>query len=100
MVPKEVYNNYLLFIFLIIGSVSLLSFVGLLLSDHEQNSRYPTKDATFPPLDFYTLELPLVSHLTEIQDYVCISLEWLWDAYELLDSLSKNKDENGKLVNA
>ena len=90
MVPKEVYNNYLLFIFLILGGISLLSLVGLLLSAHEQNSRYPTKDATFTPLDFYTLELPLVSHLPEIQDYVCISLEWLWDAYELLETLPKN----------
>ena len=87
--PKDVHYQFLLFLYLRIGGMILLSLVGLLVSAHEQSSRYPDEKKKFNPLDFYTLELPLVFHLPAIQKYTSIALGWLRESYDLLETLPK-----------
>lgn len=87
--PKDVHYHYILVLYLIIGGMFLLSLVGLLVSAHEQSSRYPDEKKKFNPLDFYTLDLPLVFHLPEIQKYTTKALGWLRESYDLLETLPK-----------
>ena len=76
----------------------LLSLGGLLVSAHEQSSRYPDEKMQFVPLEFYTLKLPLVFRLPVIQNYTSIALGWLRESYDILGSMTPVVDEHSNIL--
>ena len=99
----EIYRARASYMLLLFEVGILLVILSIILSSHEQLSRYPFIKGELPeidedidPLSYYTKELPLIKHFPQLQKYTKITLDLLGEMSYLLDdpAVIKNGEKN------
>jgi hypothetical protein len=99
----EIYRARASYLLLLFEVGILLVILSIILSSHEQLSRYPFIKGELPeidddidPLSYYTKELPLIKHFHQLQKYTKITLDLLGEMSYLLDdpAVIENGEKN------
>jgi len=74
----------------------VLFYLALLTAPHAEKARYPDPNQKFDPLDYYTLDRPVIAALPELHTYTRIALERLGHLYNHIETMAS--DNKGDLT--
>lgn len=71
----------------LIGSFQILTPLSIIITSHEQKSRYPDEKSGFNPLTYYTKDSLLIKRLPQMQKYSGVVIEWMDEIYSFMEIL-------------
>ncbi|WP_319378390.1 hypothetical protein [uncultured Methanocorpusculum sp.] len=80
-------------LYLLFGSYNILTYLSIIITAHEQKSRYPDEKSGFNPMTYYTKDSLLIKRLPQMQKYSGVVIEWMEEMYQLLNSFHQNQDQ-------